>query len=174
MGQSVKDGWKTTREFLLHMGNTYLGYRQDIGSMSALIIYWNQDYYVAILDDIKTDSENNDNIGFNYLYKMLNSIKMESVVRLWAILYLVIIMPIRYMANNIHMWASLNWDECAQHTNVFHNPIISLHCFYFQLLSRVSLASQSYRRIKRWVGVHHGSNQGNLPTSLSVGVCKLL
>ncbi|KAL7537517.1 hypothetical protein ACHAXR_007880 [Thalassiosira sp. AJA248-18] len=100
-------------ELLLHVERTASGGRQDVASMAALAIYWNRNFYVEFLDDMKTYPDKDDNILVNNLHTMLTSVEMVSVARLWAILHISIVMPMRYLAANTHKWASLNWGPIS-------------------------------------------------------------
>ena len=60
---------------------------------------------------MKTYSDKDDNILVNNLHTMLTSVEMVAVARLWSILHLAIVMPMRYLAGNTHKWASIGWGE---------------------------------------------------------------
>ena len=98
-------------ELLLHVERALSGGRQDIASMAAMAIYWNRNYYVEFLDEMKTYSDKDDNILVNNLHAMLISSEMVSVARLWSILHISLVMPMRYLVANTHKWAALNWGE---------------------------------------------------------------
>ncbi len=100
-------------ELLWHVERACSGGRMDIASMAALAVYWNRNYYVEFLHEIKTYREKKDdrNILVDNLHTMLISTEMILVARLWSILHLSIIMPIRYLSANVHKWESINWGE---------------------------------------------------------------
>ena len=92
--------------------------------MASLAIYWNSNYYVEFLDDMKTYSTKDDNLLVNNLHTILISKEMVSVARLWSIFHISIIMPIRYLAGNTHKWGALGWGESF--INAVTNSMIEL------------------------------------------------
>ena len=99
-------------ELLLHVERALSGGRQDVVSMASLAIFWNRNYYVEFLDDVKTYSDSDNNILVNNLHTMLISSEMIALARLWAILHISIIMPMRYLAGKTHKWKEYDWGKC--------------------------------------------------------------
>ena len=80
-------------------------------SMASLAIYWNRNYYVEILDNMKTYADKDDSILVSNLHAMLISKEIVAMARLWSILHIAIIMPMRYLAANTHKWRNQNWGK---------------------------------------------------------------
>ena len=125
-------------ELLLHVERALSGDRQDIASMATMAIYWNITYYVEFLDEMKTYSDKDENILVNNLHAMLISSEMVSVARLsvarlWSILHISIVMPMRYLVAHTHKWAALNWGEfkyiCSWSSATFSSPYFRSHFF---------------------------------------------
>ena len=72
-------------ELLLHVERAISGGRQDVVSMASLAIYWNRNYYVEFLDDMKTYTDKDDNILVSNLHAMLISKEMVAMARLWSV-----------------------------------------------------------------------------------------
>jgi len=118
-------------ELILHVERALSGGRQDIASMADMAIYWNRNYYVEFLDEMKTYSNKDENILVNNLHAMLISSEMVPVARLWSILHISIVMPMRYLVAHTHKWAALNWGE-SQFVFMFKFDLVTidLTCYF--------------------------------------------
>ena len=136
---AIFQGWmkeKHAGELLLHVERAASGGRMDVASMAALAIYWNRNYYVEFLDEMKTYSEKDDNILRNNLHSMLISVEMVSVARLWSILHIAIVMPMRYLAANVHKWAAIEWGTFIIQKMIVNCLNCLTICFFRCYLSR--------------------------------------
>ena len=103
-----------------------------IASMAAMAIYWNRNYYVEFLDEIKTYLDKDEHILLvNNLHAMLISSEIVSVAWLWSILHISIVMPMRYLVAHTYKWAALNWGE-LQFVFMFKFDLVTidLTCYF--------------------------------------------
>lgn len=96
-------------ELLLNVERAAVGVRHDIVSMAALAIYWNRNYYIEFLHELRVFNGKSDNLLVNYNYAMLSSLEMVAVARLWSILHISIIMPLRWIASKVHELSDYDW-----------------------------------------------------------------
>lgn len=98
-------------ELLLHVERAESGGRQDVVPMASLAIYWNRNYCIEFLDYMLGITRRNqeDSILVQNLYVILSSIEMVAATRLWGILHIAILMPIRWLSGNIHKLDVNNW-----------------------------------------------------------------
>ncbi len=96
-------------ELLLSVERAVSGGRQDIASMAAMAIYWNRNYCIDFLDEMVTHCGKGENILANNLWSLLASVEMVSVARLWSILHLSVVMPLRWLAAKTHTLKEYGW-----------------------------------------------------------------
>lgn len=79
-------------ELLFHVERAVSGGRQDIASMAAMAIYWNRNYCVEFLEEMRVHCGREENILANNLWTLLISVEMISVARMWSIFHISIVM----------------------------------------------------------------------------------
>ena len=89
-------------ELLFHVERAEYGGRQDVAYMAAMKIFWNRNYCVEFLDDIISNCGKTENILSLNLMFLLSSVDIKSVSRLWSIMQISIVMPIRWLAECTH------------------------------------------------------------------------
>jgi hypothetical protein len=94
-------------ELLFHVESTH-GSRQDIIFTAALAIAMNRACNVEFLMS-DTDKTKKDHVLQRNLFVVLSSLEMAAQARLLAIIYLSIILPLRWLAGNTHKLASFHW-----------------------------------------------------------------
>jgi len=99
-------------ELLFWVKSTH-GSRQDIMFTAVLEIAMNRAFNVKFLDYClrMSDKTKKDNVLQRNLFVVLSSldIDMAAQARLLAIMYLSIILPLRWLAGNTHKLASFHW-----------------------------------------------------------------
>ena len=82
-------------EFLFQTERT-AGSRQDIVAMGSLALYWNRNVYIEFLSDrMKWYGGDDKNILQSCLWMELTSLEVATSARLFSILYLSLIVPVR-------------------------------------------------------------------------------
>jgi hypothetical protein len=97
-------------ELLFHVESTH-GSRQDIMFTAALAIAMNRSFNIDFLDYClrMSDKTKKDHVLQRSLFVVLSSVEMAAQARLLAIMYLSIILPLRWLAGNTHTLASFHW-----------------------------------------------------------------
>ena len=97
-------------ELLFHVESTH-GSCQDIMFTAALAIAMNRSFNIDFLDYClrMSDKTNKDHVLQRSLFVVLSSVEMAAQARLLAIMYLSIILPLRWLAGNTHKLASFYW-----------------------------------------------------------------
>jgi len=97
-------------ELLFQVESTH-GSRQDIMFTAALAIAINRAFNVEFLDYClrMSDKTKKDHVLQRNLFVVLLSLEMAAQARLLAIMYLSIILPLRWLAGNTHKLASFHW-----------------------------------------------------------------
>ena len=97
-------------ELLFHVESTH-GSRQDIMFTAALAIAMNRSFNIEFLDYClcMSDKTKQDHVLQRSLFILLSSVEMAAQARLLAIMYLSIILPLRWLAGNTHKLASFHW-----------------------------------------------------------------
>jgi hypothetical protein len=96
---------------LFHVESTY-GTHQDIMFTAVLAISMNHCYNIKFLDHCLHMPDNKDTILQKNLVVVLSSLEMVAQARLLAIMYLSMILPLRWLAGNTHLLAGFGW--CAR------------------------------------------------------------
>jgi len=96
-------------ELLFHVERAVSGGRQDIASMAAMAIYWNRNYCVEFLEEMRVHCGREENILANNLWTLLISVEMISVARMWSIFHISIVMPMRWLAGKTHTLKEYKW-----------------------------------------------------------------
>ena len=109
-----------TGELLFHVERAASGGRQDIASMAAPAIYWNRNYCIDFLDEMITYCGKEDNILAGNLFVLLSSVDMVALSRLWSILHLAIIMPMRWLAAKTHEMKQYKWGYIELNRTLDH------------------------------------------------------
>ena len=103
-GQIFRDWFleKHAGEFLFQTERT-AGSRQDIVAMGSLALYWNRNVYIEFLSDrMKWYGGVEKNILQSCLWMELTSLEVATCARLFSILYLSLIVPVRWFAAKTH------------------------------------------------------------------------
>ena len=97
-------------ELLFHVESTH-GSRQDIMFTAALAIAMNRSFNIDFLDYClrMSDKTKRDHVLQRSLFVVLLSVEMAAQARLLAIMYLSIILPLRWLAGNTHKLVSFHW-----------------------------------------------------------------
>ena len=64
---------------------------------------------MEFLHEFRVFNGKSDNLLVNYNYAMLSSLEMVAVARLWSILHISIIMPLRWIASKVHELSDYDW-----------------------------------------------------------------
>jgi hypothetical protein len=126
-------------ELLLHVERAESGGRQDVVPMASLAIYWNRNYCIEFLDYMLgiTRPNKEDSILVQNPYVILSSLEMVAAARMWGIIHIAILMPIRWLSGNIHELDVNNWcyfhlgmvldrlkeklDDIVEHPELIHD-----------------------------------------------------
>ena len=119
-------------EFLLHAERA-TGSRQDIICMGADAVYMNRPLNVEFLDE-RLSIKDNTHILQQNLFIILSSLEMIAVSRLFSILHVSIVIPIRWLAGNTHKLAKHNWGARS-----IGRAVDSLHTACGQILDDIKL-----------------------------------
>ena len=113
-------------EFLLHAERA-TGSRQDLICMSADAIYMHRPLNVEFLDE-RLRVKGNENILQKNLFIILDSLEMIAVSRMFSILNVSIIIPIRWLAGKTHTLAHRKWGarSMGRVCDILHNACITL------------------------------------------------
>jgi hypothetical protein len=97
-------------ELLFHVESTH-GSRQDIMFTAALAIAMNRSFNIDFLDYClrMSNKTKKDHVLQRSLFVVLSSVEMAAQARLLAIMYLSIILSLRWLAGNTHKLASFHW-----------------------------------------------------------------
>jgi hypothetical protein len=96
-------------ELLFHVERAVKGGRQDVASMAAMAMYWNRNYCLEFMEDMLRLCGKEDNILINNLFFLLGSVEIIAATRLWSILHVSIVMPIRWLSANVHTLGEYGW-----------------------------------------------------------------
>jgi len=88
-------------EFLFHT-ERLKGTRQDIVAMGSLAIVWSRVAYLEFLDERLRGVGKSDRILQTCLFIELSSLQIAAAARLFSILYLSIVVPVRFLAGKTH------------------------------------------------------------------------
>ena len=77
--------------------------------MSAMVIFWNRNYCVESLDDIINYCGKSENILARNLTILISSIEIIAVSRLWSILHIAIVMPMRWLSACTYKMKEYGW-----------------------------------------------------------------
>ena len=111
MGEAFRQWMKLNHsgELLFHVERAASGGRQDIASMAAMAIFWNKNYCIEFLDEMISYCGKHENILARNLMILLSSVEINAVSRLWSILHIAIVMPIRWLAAKTHEMKDYGW-----------------------------------------------------------------
>ena len=65
--------------------------------MAAMTIFWNRNYCVEFLDDIIIYCSKSENILAHNLMILISSVEIIAVSRIWSIMNITIVMPMRWL-----------------------------------------------------------------------------
>ena len=94
---------------LFHVERACKG-RMDVVPMASMAIYWNRNYCVEFLDEMISFCGREDNILAKNQMMLLSCLQMAAVARLWAILYISLLSPLRWLAGKTHKLAHRKWS----------------------------------------------------------------
>ena len=94
---------------LLHVERVASCGRQDVASMAAMEILWNINYCVDFLDDIISYCGKSENILTCSIMIFLSSVDIIPVYRLWSILHIYIVVPMRWLSAFTHKMKEYGW-----------------------------------------------------------------
>ena len=130
-------------EFLLHAERA-TGSRQDLICMGADAIYMNRPLNVEFLDE-RLRVRGNENILQKNLFVVLSSLEMIAVSRMFSILNVAVVTPVRWLCGKTHELAERNWgarsmgrvvdilhDACThllEDIKLFHDESYMMHIF---------------------------------------------
>ena len=85
------------------------GGQQDIASIASMAIFWDRNYCVEFLEEMRVYCGKEDNILAGNLWSLLASTEMISVARLWSIFHVAIVIPMCWLASKTHELAEHKW-----------------------------------------------------------------
>ena len=94
---------------LFHVERACKG-RMDVVPMASMAIYWNRNYCVEFLDEMISFCGREDNLLAKNQMILLSCLEMAAVARLWAILYISLLSPLRWLAGKTHKLAHRKWS----------------------------------------------------------------
>jgi hypothetical protein len=105
--------------------------RMNVVSMALMDIYWNRNYCVDFLDKLISYCGPEDNILARTQMTLLSSIDMVAVARLWSILHVAILMPMRWLAGKtlklLHRkWGYISMGKVLGKLNIDLESIVDL------------------------------------------------
>ena len=105
--QSIMDNHSCER--LLHVYRAEYGGRQDVTSMAAISIFWNKNYCVDFFDDMISYCGKNEKILPRNLMILISSVEIIAMSRLWSILHITTVMPMRWLKEYTHNMKEYEW-----------------------------------------------------------------
>ena len=108
-GEEFKEWIKKNHpgELLLHVERAS-GSRQDLFVEGAPAVYWNRQYCIEFLDEqLRLPSKGN--VLQENLFIVLSSLEMVGLSRILSILYLCIVIPVRWLSAKTHTLGKYNW-----------------------------------------------------------------
>ena len=84
--------------------------RMDVVPMASMAIYWNRNYCIEFLNEMISFCGRDDNILATNQMILLGSLEMAAVARLWSILYISLLSPLRWLAGKTHELAHRKWS----------------------------------------------------------------
>ena len=104
---------------LLHHPNEYIfhpervtGSRQDVVCIGSLPLYWNRHVYLEFLYE-RIRECGSVHILQNFLACVLGSVEVGAAARLFSIIHLAIVVPLRWLSGNTHKLEEFQWGPIS-------------------------------------------------------------
>ena len=112
---------------LFHVESTH-GARQDIVFTSSLAMFMNREVNMEFLDYCLSMPGKDGHILQKNLFVLLSSLEMVAQCRLLAIVYILCMMPLRWLSGNTYKLAKYNWGAVSMNRalDIFHSMVLKI------------------------------------------------